>query len=82
MKVIVKTTEGREFMYNPRTARGVNPRKVWYVLDVLNKHRWNLAPGEIWYAYDVDDYDMAHDVAQFQKFTCSRDGIVKAVGRF
>lgn len=77
MKVIAKTIKGREFMYNPRSARKVSERSALKILSIVNEYKWNLKDGEIWHLYDVDQYDAAFDYAQYQSFTI-RKGIVTA----
>ncbi len=78
MKVIAKTIEGREYMYNPKTARKVSARSAEMILKVVNEYRFQLnGENEIWHIYDVDQYDAAHEYAQLQAFTI-RNGIVTA----
>ena len=79
MYIIAKTIKGREFMYNPKTARRVSARSAKTILEVVNRYSFLLDTerGEIWHIYEVDKYDIAYDYAQFQAFTI-RKGIVSA----
>ena len=79
MKIIAKTVKGREFMYNPKTARKVSERSANYICNVVNEYKYLLgsADNECWHIYDIDKYDIAYDYAMFQSFTV-RNGIVTA----
>lgn len=81
MKILAKTHKGSEFCYNARSARAVSERSAGKILEIVNKYNFQIKPenGEIWHVYDVDQYDRAFEIAQYQKFTI-RNGIVKAVG--
>lgn len=78
IKIIAKSVEGKEYLYNYKTAHKVSANSAEKIVNVLNNVRWQLNDGESWHVYDVCDYEIAHDYAQFQKFTI-RKGIVKAV---
>lgn len=75
MLVIAKSLEGREYLYNPRSARAVSARSAKKILEVVNRYRYQLKDGETWYIHDVDQYDAAYDYAQYQAFRI-RNGIV------
>ena len=78
MKVIAKTIKGREFMYNPRSARKVSARSAEMILKVVNDFRFQLSgDNETWHIYNIDKYDTAFIYAQNQAFTI-RNGIVTA----
>lgn len=81
MKILAKTHKGSEFCYNARSARAVSERSAGKILEIVNKYNFQIKPenNEIWHIYDVDQYDRAFEIAQYQKFTI-RNGIVKAVG--
>jgi hypothetical protein len=68
-------------MYNPRSARAVSARSAAAILEIVNKHNFQIDPekSEVWHVYDVDQWDRAYEIAQYQKFTI-RNGIVKAIG--
>lgn len=79
MYIIAKTIKGREFMYNPKTARRVSARSAKTILEVVNRYAFLLDTerGEIWHIYEIDQYDTAFCFAQSQAFTI-RNGIVTA----
>lgn len=77
MKILAKAIKGQEFMYSIRSAHKVSARSATVILDIVNKYRFQLKDNEIWHIYDVDEYDTAYDVAQFQSFTI-RNGVVSA----
>lgn len=75
MKILAITTAGREFMYNPKTARAVSNASAEKIAAVVNHYKYKLQPGQVWYCYDIDKYDTAFYYAQVQRFTI-RKGIV------
>lgn len=75
MKVIAKSVQGHEFMYNAASARKVSERSAKTILNVLNEKRYLLKDGEIWHIHDVDSYDNAYHYAQSRAFRI-RNGIV------
>lgn len=77
MKILAKAIKGKEFMYNVRSAHKVSARSAMVILDIVNEYRFQLKENEVWHLYDVDEYDTAYDVAQFQSFTI-RNGVVSA----
>ena len=79
MKIIAKTVKGKEFLYNPKTARKVSARSAEKILDAVNAHKSMLgaAENEIFHIYDIDKYDTAYEYAQKQAFII-RNGYVYA----
>ena len=75
MKVAAVTTPGSEYLYRASSAHKVSERSAAYILGVLNLYRFKLRPGEIWYLYEVDQYDTAYIYAEDQHFTV-RKGLV------
>ena len=75
MKILAITTDGKEYMYNVKTARAVSDRSAARIAQIANENKYLLQPGQVWYCYDIDKYDSAYDVAQFQRFTI-RKGVV------
>ena len=80
MMILAKTHEGSEYMYSPFTAHMVSKASAEVVCSVLNKIGFQILQEkrEKWHIYEVDQYDVAYDFAQVQKFTV-RNGIVKRV---
>lgn len=81
MKIVAITKKGIEYVYSARTAHFVSERSANKICEVLNEYRFKIKGDEIWYVYDVDQYDMAYDYAMMQKFSV-RKGIVKRYGEF
>ena len=79
MLVIAKSVKGKEFLYDPRTARKVSKASANYILEVVNKYKFLLdsSDSEIWHIHEIDEYDAAFVYAQYQAFTV-RNGIVSA----
>ena len=79
MKILARTTPGREFMYSARSAHKVSARSADKICAIVNeyKHLLGTPAGECWHVYDVDQYDAAFQYAQYQAFTI-RNGIVTA----
>lgn len=77
MTILAKAIEGKEFLYNPRSAHEVSKAGADYIVQVLNEYRYQLKDGEVWHVYEIDEYDqIAYVCACGQKFT-RRKGIVK-----
>jgi len=72
MLVLAKSIEGREFLYNAYTARRVPRASAEKIRDALNRARWALKPGEVWYIHEVDQYDKAYIYASDQYFRIYR----------
>lgn len=79
MFILAKTIKGREFMYNPKTARKVSAASADRILKVVNEYKFllDVDAGETWYKYEIDKYDIAAIYAERQAFTI-RNGIVTA----
>jgi len=79
MKILAKTTKGREFLYNARSARKVSARSAEQILKIVNDYKFQIDTdkGETWHIYDVGQYDIAYEYAQYQAFTI-RNGVVTA----
>lgn len=78
MKILAKTITGREWAYNPSTARRVSAASAEKIKEVLNRVKYELKDGEVWFAYDVAEWECAGIYAQDRKFTI-RKGLVKEV---
>lgn len=76
MKILAITESGREFLYNPKSARQVSNASAEKIAAVVNAYKYKLQPGQVWHCYDVDKYDTAFVYASGQRFTI-RKGIVK-----
>ena len=68
MKILAKTIEGKEFIYNVKSAHAVSQRSAKRIEEFLNSCAWKCKPGEIWHIYEIDQYCSAYDIAQFQSF--------------
>ena len=77
MKIVAKTTEGKEFLFNATSAHKVSERSADKIVKALNDVRYGLKTGEIWFVYDVDKYDKAYDYASFQSFVRRNHGLVE-----
>lgn len=69
MLIAAKTIEGKEFLYNPKTAHKVSKRSGKRIVEFLNSCEWKCKTGEKWFIYKIDKYDRAFEIAQFQSFT-------------
>ena len=69
MKILAITTPGKEFIYSVMTAHKVSARNGHKIMNAINEARYKLKDGEVWHMYDVNEYDRAYDVGQFQNFT-------------
>ena len=69
MKIAAKTREGTEFFYSASSAHRISERSAARIVEALNENRYQLRTGEKWHVYDVDQYDAAHQIAQYQQFT-------------
>lgn len=77
MYILAISQKGKEFFYNPKSARKVSKRSGELIADVCNKYNFLLKPGEIWFMHEIDQYDTAYEYALYQTFTI-RNGIVTA----
>ena len=82
MLVAALSVKGQEFFYKANTARKVSRASGQKIVDIANECQFLFSayPGHVWYLHEVDQYDVAFDFAQYQKFTI-RNGIVKSVIR-
>ena len=79
MKIVAKAMEGKEFLYNPKSAHKVSVNSGLDIMSILNMVRYDLKDGETWFLYDIDQYDVRpYEWANRQRFTI-RNGIVKRV---
>lgn len=76
MTVLAITKEGKEFLYAVKTAHKVNAKKADKIAAVLNKVRYYLNDGEIWYPYTVDQYDTAYIYGGSQEFIGHANGAI------
>ena len=53
-KFIAITTEGKEFLYRPKTAHAFPVSRSSIVLEILNRSRFMLKDGEKWHIYDAE----------------------------
>lgn len=68
MKIIAIAMKGQEYMYSLRSVHRVSEKYAKGICDCLNRNNFRLKENEVWHIHDVDKYDSAYDVAQFQKF--------------
>ncbi len=68
MKVIAISVKGHEFLYSLNSVHRVSDKNAKRICDCLNRNSFRLKENEVWHIHDVDKYDSAYDVAQFQKF--------------
>lgn len=79
MKIVAKAMEGKEFLYNAKSAHKVSERSSKIIVDILNNVKYDLKENETWFAYDIDEYDVRpYEYALSQRFTI-RNGLVKRV---
>ena len=71
MMILAISVQGKEFLYNPKTAHAVSKT----IKIILNKMSWRLKENETWFIHDIDEYSTAYDYAETQKFTI-RKGLV------
>lgn len=69
MKIAAKTREGTEFLYSASSAHRISERSAARIVEALNENRYQLRPGEKWHVYNVDQYDGAYQIAQYQQFS-------------
>ena len=78
MKIVAISVQGQEFLYKARTSHRVSERSSETICELLNKVRYQLGNGEVWFIHEIDRYDNAYDFALNQKFTL-RMGTLKEV---
>lgn len=76
MLVLARCEKGREFLYRASSVHAVSKASANVIMEVLNKYKYQLGKGETWYKLEIDEYSLAYDIAQTQKFTI-RKGLVK-----
>ena len=79
MIILAKTIKGQEFLYDYTSARQVSKKSADIICKIVNEHKsvLGLKENEIFYKYEIDQYDLAYIFALDQKFTI-RKGIVTA----
>lgn len=79
MLVIAKSIKGKEFLYNPKSARKVSKASAEKICKIVNEYKFLLGSNEneVWHIHEVFECDAAYNYAQFQSFTI-RNGIVTA----
>lgn len=71
MLVLAKTIKGKEFIYNPNSARQVSKASAENICKVVNERKYLLNnPGECWYIYNVDRYDNAYYTNKAFRIRC------------
>lgn len=75
MKILAITTAGKEFLYNPSTARAVSERSAEKIAEIVNANKYLISGDKKWHCYEIDRYDCAYDHALVHKFKI-RKGIV------
>ena len=75
MFIVAITNKGREYAYNYTTAHKVSKASAYRICDCLNENRFHLKENQVWYVYDIDQYDMAYDFASNQEFRVYKDKI-------
>lgn len=69
MKMLAKTTVGKEFCYSRESAHKVSDRGAAAICAALNERRYQLRDGETWHVYDCGWYEQQHTGAAYQEFT-------------
>ena len=76
MRIVAVTNDGSEFLYNFRTAHKVSNSGAEKICKILNNIRYDLKkPTEKWWVYEIGQYDIAYDVAQYQNFHLTARGL-------
>lgn len=75
MTILAISVQGKEYLYNPKTAHAVSKRSAETIKIILNTMSWRLKENETWFIHEVDEYSAASDYAETQKFTI-RKGLV------
>ena len=78
MKIVAISVQGQEFLYKGRTAHRVSERSSETICELLNKVRYQLGNGEVWFIHEIDQNNNAYGFALNQKFTL-RMGTLKEV---
>ena len=73
--IIAKAIKGQEFLYNPNTAHGVNPRKAHQIAKMLNDINWHILDCQVWHVLTVDRFDSAYEIANDHKFILGKTGL-------
>lgn len=69
MLVLAKSVKDHEFAYSARSAHQVPKASANEIRDALNRERFDLHDGEIWFIHDVGPYDDAYYYAESQAFS-------------
>lgn len=77
MTILAKAVDGKEFLYNVRSAHFVSERNADKICKMLNELKYLLNDGEVWWKYEVDQYDTAYVYAEEQKFTWGKRGLIR-----
>ena len=72
MVVVAIACKGQEFLYKSYTAHKVNENKADKIIELLNAAGYQLRDGEIWYKFNVSNYDNAGVYAECQRFTLGK----------
>lgn len=76
MKIVAITTDGQEFLFKVRTAHRVSNAGAEKICKILNRMKYQIkSSAEKWFVYDIDQYDMAYDVAVMQDFHLTARGL-------
>lgn len=68
MIIIAKAVRGQEFMYSARSAHKVSKASGQKIADCLNENRYKIDDNQVWWVYEIDEYDSAYDYAINQEF--------------
>lgn len=69
MLIIAQAVKNHEYLYIGETSHKVSKKSSDIILKTLNKYKYQLKPGYIWYLYEIDEYDLKPYLAALhQKF--------------
>lgn len=81
-KMIAKTIEGKEYVYNRNSAHAVSDAGAEEICKVLNEKRWRLhKPEEKWHIYEMGWYEKDYTEAGSQSFY-RRKGVISEKRRY
>ena len=79
MKIIAKTTEGKEFFYSRINSYSVPEKSCNRICKALNNAKWDIKDNEKWLVYDISKLDLENLYASFQKmFICNGKIIISS----
>ena len=77
MNVVAISVKGKEYLYKASSAHKVAPQYAEQICEALNKNKFRLNEGEVWYPHEVENWSNGWAYAEIQSFRVVSGSIVE-----